>query len=214
MRHYDLADWTDFVRGVASDAKREAMEGHLSTGCDRCQRMAEALQLVVASGASELRHQPPDYAVRSVKAYFALQRPERAPGWNPITLPLTFDSALAPASAGTRASGDRSRQLLFESADFALDVRLERQPGDLQGVVVGQLLKRPADPVANAPAYLVCDGAITSSGFTGEFGGFRMDCPKKGTLDLWLFVSDSERIAVTLNAGGSAPEQSDPEAVQ
>ncbi len=211
MKHYDVTEWTDFVRGVADPARQRAMEDHLATGCGRCGRIATALRRVVEAGANELRHQPPDYAVRSVKAFFGLHRPERAPGWATTTLPLTFDSALAPASAGTRTLEDRSRQLLFESDDFALDVRLQRQSGDREAMVVGQLLKRPAEPVANAPAYLVCDGAIASSGFTGEFGGFRMDCPRQGALDLWLFVSDTERIAVTLDAGDLEPQETDPE---
>ncbi len=213
MKHYDITEWTDFARGVANEARRRAMEDHLAAGCRRCQRLATSLQRVVETGASELRHEPPAYAVRSVKAFFGLQRPKRAPGWASTTLPLTFDSALAPASAGTRGLEDSSRQLLFESEEFALDVRLQRQLGDREAMVVGQLLKRPAEPVANAPAYLVCDGAIAASGFTGEFGGFRMDCPRHGALDLWLFVSDTERIAVTLDADTPEPATTDPEGI-
>lgn len=201
MKHFKITEWTDYVRGLADADRRQAMESHLASGCKRCAELADSLARVAEVGRSESRHQAPDYAVRSIKAFFSLQRPERASGLATITLPRSFDSALAPASAGTRNFGEQGRQLLFESEDFALDVRFERPGSESSGVIVGQLLKRPAEPVANAPAYLVSDGAIAASAFTGDFGGFRLDCPAEGTLDLWLIVSDTERIAVTLEEG-------------
>ena len=43
MKHFELVEWTDFVRGLVEESARVAMERHLASGCRKCRHTAELL---------------------------------------------------------------------------------------------------------------------------------------------------------------------------
>jgi hypothetical protein len=69
-RHFDIPQWTDFVRGVGDAAQRSAMQQHLSTGCARCGEFVATLQRFAPIAASEARYEPPVHAVLRAEAVF------------------------------------------------------------------------------------------------------------------------------------------------
>ena len=69
-RHYDVPEWTDFVRGLGDDAQRAAMQQHLSAGCARCGEFVATLQRFAPIASTETQYEPPEEAVRRAEALF------------------------------------------------------------------------------------------------------------------------------------------------
>src|SRR2546425_712003 len=47
MKHFELAEWTDFVRGLVEKSARLPMEHHLASGCRKCRHTADLLRKLV-----------------------------------------------------------------------------------------------------------------------------------------------------------------------
>ena len=76
MRHYDIADWADSARAVADTGGSADMQSRLDDGCELCQAMVAAFQRVATVAATGAALAPPAGALRSVKAFFAVQHPQ------------------------------------------------------------------------------------------------------------------------------------------
>ena len=100
MRHFDIIEWTDYVRGLAEESDRQEMSAHLESGCASCTRTVDLLQSVVEVARVESELSPPVYAVRAVKNSFRISSPDKQSWLEPIKLALHFDSALVPAPVG------------------------------------------------------------------------------------------------------------------
>lgn len=196
MKHYTLAEWTDFARGLCRQAEAGAMRAHLDGGCRRCQRRVATVRRVLDLARAG-DPAPPGYAVRSAKALFALGRPERRSRWLTLPVTLRFDSAVVSAAAGTRGARAPERHLLYESGRYTLDLLLGGGES-AQAVIAGQLLERPGEPLARVPAYLVDGGSVVTCSVTDEMGGFELRGELADAPELWLLVSDDRRIAVSL----------------
>lgn len=199
MRHFDIADWTDYVRELVDAPARQAMRDHLASGCARCGRTVSALERVANLAREEIRQPVPEYAMRSVKALSALHLPERAPKLVSLALQLAFDSFLEPAPAGTRGAELSSRHLVYYAQNYALDLRLEYEPGSEMLQLGGEILDRRFGPVANVPAFLIADDQIVSRSTSGDLGEFNMKCDSDGSIRLCLVMSDDECIDVSLD---------------
>lgn len=198
MRHFDITRWTDFVRGTLEPGARAPMEKHLETGCGRCGRIVAALERLVAEAAAKVA--PPDYAERSVKAFFALNRPQPESILRKLVLRSTFDSRLEPATVPVRGEAGEARHLRLESEEFLLDLRLEREGRRQTTLVEGQIVRRDGAPMANAPTYLVSDGGVQPRGFTDEIGAFGFELRSGLDAELWLGADEKRLLVVDLPA--------------
>jgi hypothetical protein len=133
MRHYEESRWVDYVRGLADANAHQELKSHLEAGCPECSTTMELFRKVAKAAAHEIEHEPPEYAVHSVKAYFALQQTERQPASvRFLGLKLAFDSLAEPVGAGIRSLGGESRQLVYyanlsgELGDFHLTCSREK----------------------------------------------------------------------------------------
>ena len=200
MAKYKMSDWADYVRGLLSHDEATAMRNHLATAAtSEERRLVGSLERLAAAAQQENRLEPPAYAVRSVEALFRQRSPHRESIVERLRLDLVFDSMMAPAAAGSRSLHDTSRQLLFQSDEYALDVRVA-YPGDRQGsVVVGQLLERAGTPLDHVPAHLVRDGEIAATAFTSEFGSFCIESGVTPPAELRLLVEEGREIVVDLD---------------
>ncbi len=198
MKHFDIADWTDYARDVLQPEQRQAMADHLASGCTRCGRTLAALERVVAVARDEIRQPLPENAMRSVKALSALHLPERAPKLVSLALQLAFDSFLEPAPAGTRGLELSSRHLVYYAQNYALDLRLDYEPGTQTLQLGGEILDRQFGPVANVPTFLIADDDIVSRSTSGDLGEFNMSCDSERSLRLCLVMSEEECIDLSL----------------
>ncbi len=209
MIHYDIQHWTDFVRGLGGASRRSAMSEHIAAGCRRCGELVESLRSVVADAAGE--HEPPDWAVRSVKVMFALQRPLSSVPRR--SAQLTFDSLLAEARVGTRSDQCTSRHLVYNAQDFVLDLRMDYSQSSRELLVVGQVVQRHGIPVPNVPTFLIAGDRLLSRSLTGKLGEFHMECRPKGNLKLCLSISEDELIEVELDRRHSEGDTARPDEV-
>ena len=77
MKHFELAEWTDFVRGLIEKSARLPLEHHLASGCRKCRHTADLLRKLVTAARNDSQVQVPDYALRCARAIFFLQQPEK-----------------------------------------------------------------------------------------------------------------------------------------
>ena len=197
MRHPDISDWTDFVRAIADESERAALQSHLDEGCDPCRALVSTLERVTTTAEIDGAIAPPVGTIRSVKAFFHLQHPETESRWSELLLRRAFDSAIAPAMA-SRASAQTTRQMLFESDDYTLELSLDYTPGEADAVLRGQLLEARGEPRSHTPVFLVGDGEVIGRTISEPHGTFEMSGPLDQSCELWVFPDDDNRIRLSL----------------
>ncbi len=200
MKHYSIGGWADYVRGLVSDSRREAMRRHLESGCRRCAGQVRALERVLMSAAFEAEHLPAERAVRAAKALFQLDRPERRALLPSLALDLAFDSALSPRPAGTRGAEEGGRMLRFESAGYALDLQVTREPEGRRTVLVGDCRRGLGVPMGRIPVFLISGGRLAASALTGRRGELHLEAELGAEVELWLLPEEGKRIAARLPA--------------
>ena len=142
MKHFSDELWADFVRNLAPATTAQAMQEHIEDGCSKCEAVLKSWQSVFRIAQEEGGYSPPEDTVRIAKAQFAAvadvhqSRPVR----------LVFDSNLQPVTAGVRGSIS-ARQLLYETDELYIDLRLEpqREPNRERVCLVGQILDRTSE---------------------------------------------------------------------
>ncbi|MCP4658148.1 MAG: hypothetical protein GY856_22280 [bacterium] len=199
MPRFNIAQWCDFIRGVADPAVEGEMRAHLESGASRARRQVELLGLVASVGRTDLALAIPDYAVRGAKAIGSLRRSHQVPTLTDAILrylpfSITFDSQHQPAPVGTRDIQSTNRQLIFKAEDFTVDVQIEHEADPPATVVVGQLLRchGTTQPVPEVPVFVVSGDRIVGRSLTGRFGEFQAEGLPREALDLCLVVAEKE----------------------
>ena len=142
MKHFSDELWADFVRNLAPATTALAMQKHIEDRCSKCEAVLKSWQSVFRIAQEEGGYSPPQDAVRIAKAQFAtvagVQKGRQAR--------LVFDSNLQPVTAGVRGSIS-ARQLLYETDELYIDLRLEpqREANRERVCLVGQILDRTSE---------------------------------------------------------------------
>ena len=197
MPHPKISDWTDYVRAVADEDDRSAMRSHLDSGCRPCQAVGAGLERVLTTAENDGAVAPPDGAVRSVRAFFDMQRPEAQSRWSELAMRQAFDSALAPMVA-SRSSSLASRQMLFESDDYTLELSVDYTPGEVDAVLRGQIMESHGEPRSHTPVFLVGDGEVIGRAISAQHGTFELSSRLGSRCELWVFPDDENRIRLSL----------------
>ena len=197
MTHFDTSEWADFARGLLTDEETAPMSRHLDSGCQRCAQRLALQRTVVALADADRRLAAPDFAVRQIKGFFALNRPERRSRLAPIQLSLLWDSGLEPVRVGVRGGDSSERQVLFESEHYGLDLRIVPFDGR-DAVVTGLLARRSGAPMGQVPTYLVVGDRVIDQATSDEAGQFELEADLDGPAELWLEVAKGQRIAVAV----------------
>lgn len=185
MAHFDSWQWADFVRGLCDAPTMSAMETHLSSGCDRCQRTADTLRGIVVAAQAEATLAPPDFAVRYAQAVFSLNRP--ASKLRRLVARLVYDSAREPMPAGIRAGELLTRRALFAAGDHQVDLQLDRHPASDTISLVGQVIaRRQASSVSSLPVWLMDRNSVVKKTTCNIFGEFHLEYEPRRNLKLLL----------------------------
>ena len=205
MKHVETGLLVDYSRGLAGEADRAALEAHLASGCQSCKRQASVLGTLATTAGAETDYVPPPNVVRRAKEIFPSRRPkEKREGFRTIMARLIYDSVLDPLPAGVR-SKDRPSQVLYEAADYAVDLHMSREQvsrehGAPRMVVVGQIADRrqPGKWVADMPVVLMSGREVAARGLSNEFGEFHLEYVPRDDLQLQIAVEADKRIEVSL----------------
>src|SRR5689334_15521514 len=142
--HFDLASWTDFVRGHAEPELANAIESHIECACESCRRTAILFRAVADHAVREATVGPPERDVRMAKSLFrTFRKPERE------SFRLHFARLVAfnrPMLAGVRGCAPAASHYIFEDGAAAMDVRIETATTSREVSVVGQVLAIPDTP--------------------------------------------------------------------
>jgi|SRR3989441_12300561 len=202
MKHFELAEWTDFVRGLIEKSARLPLEHHLASGCRKCRHTADLLRKLVIAAHSDSQVQVPDYALRCARAIFLLQQPEKVQILPRIPARLLYDSFREPLPAGLRTQQRLSRQYLYQAGDYSLDVRLENERGSPRVALVGQIQnrKQPGKRLGSVPVQLLSGKQVLAQATSNSLGEFQMEYEPSKHLRLYVPVRQAgKQIEVPLS---------------
>jgi hypothetical protein len=203
MRHYTLEQWVDFARNVVEGSVRERMQSHLDTGCAKCLRELSLWQRFhqVAQRTSE-DHQPSEGALRIARSAFAIQRTAKIGARTPkaAVVELLFDSFRTPVLAGVRSGASHSRQLLYGTATYRIDVRIEPQIDSDKVVLIGQVLNSadPSEKLAEVPVTLWKGRKILAASVTNHQGEFQLESKMDSSFRLMITLPGHREVSLPL----------------
>ncbi len=188
MKHFDIGQWVDMVRGLVTGKDKAEMSAHLSTGCRSCRRTVELLGEVARLGAWEAAHTVPAFALHTARAIFALQQPEKVYFYPRVVARLVYDSFKEPLPAGLRARHRLTRHVLYQAGDYSMDIKMEHQRGTAGVTLVGQIVNRvhPGKLPAVLPVFLASEKKILAQTSSNMFGEFQLTYEPKRRLRLYL----------------------------
>src|SRR6267143_837839 len=202
MKHFELAEWTDFVRGLIEKSARLPLEHHLASGCRKCRHTADLLRKLVIAARSDSQVQVPDYALRCARAIFLLQQPEKVQILPRIAARLLYDSFREPLPAGVRTQQRLSRQALYQAGDYWLDFRLENESGTSRVTLIGQIQhgEHPGKRLEGVPILLVSGKQVLGRAVSNSLGEFQMEYAPTKRLRLYVPMRwAGKRIELPLN---------------
>lgn len=186
VRHFDRSEWADFVRNQGSPEQRQAMISHLQSGCSKCKNIKELLERFAVICKSEASYRVPADVERSVKAFFALNKPLKVSLFQRILGSSLYDSFDDPLPAGLRAGHQINRHVLFQAGDYSVDLRFEHERGSPSMVMVGQIANRrtPEELMAHIPVILFSGTRELTRSLSNSFGEFQLEYTPQANLNL------------------------------
>ncbi|HJZ98783.1 MAG TPA: hypothetical protein VKE70_19880 [Candidatus Solibacter sp.] len=199
MSHFAIDQWVDFTRGITADEERARMSTHLE-GCEECGRLAEFTDKLGRVYSSSAAVEVPEYALRLARAIFPVRASSRPKRGNRIPIELIFDSFLAPAPVGLRATWQTGWQGLYRAGDCSVDLRIEPELQSSRAAVIGQITNHlvPDVDMSNLPVSLRLGNQLVAETVSNRFGEFQMEYEERAQLKLCIHLADSKIIQVPL----------------
>jgi hypothetical protein len=205
MKHYSEEQWVDFARHAIEGSVKELMQAHLDTGCVKCSQELAIWQHFHQVAQRTSREQASEGSLRIVKSAFASQWPAKRPAPQAAIVELLFDSFRTPALAGVRSSAGRSRQLLYGTTTYRIDVRIEPQIDSDKVVLIGQILNsaEPKDRLADVPVSLWKGRKMLAVSTTNHQGEFQIECEMDSSFRLMITLPGQREVSLPLIEPGA-----------
>jgi hypothetical protein len=195
MKHFGIAQWVDFARGVTPETDGIAMREHLATGCLECRQAMDFCDKLARVCLAMAPYRVPEAAVRNARAICPIRLPDRPQRAIRIPIELIYDSFLVPAPAGMRASWQVGWQALYRAGDCSLDLRIEPELQSSRASVIGQISNHtvPEIEMANIPVCLRSGRLVVAETVSNRFGEFQMEYEQQGRLQLCVYLDGGAR---------------------
>ena len=182
-----LEQMVAFVRGQVDPADRERIAGHLATGCAACQKNQSWGNLVSGLLTGDQAADFPDDLIQWSVSQFKVhvRRPESR--WQTWIARLVFDSHMVQPQAQVRTVSvepGASRQLLFRTKDYDVDLRLDPGANPGAGRIVGQILPTGEQPYEASKVRLRRGTSEVDSVQPDDIGTFRFADVADGQYDI------------------------------
>jgi hypothetical protein len=186
MKHYGIAQWVDYTRGLVPAMDGSAMQRHLTQGCSECQELADFCSKIGTICRDMAAIGVPGWVVRNARSIFPVRQPEAPRRVFRIPVELIYDSFLVPAPAGLRATWQVGWQALYRAGDCSLDLRVEPELHSSRAAVIGQISNHvlPGDRMEGIPVYVKSGRVVVAETRSNEFGEFQMEYEQQGRLQL------------------------------
>jgi hypothetical protein len=214
MRHYSKEQWVDFARNTIEGDVRDRMQSHLDTGCAKCSQELAVWQHLHQVAQRTSNDQPSEGSIRIVKSAFASQWPAKQRGPQAAIVELLFDSFRTPVMAGVRSSTGRPRQLLYGTATYRIDVRIEPQIDSEKVVLIGQILNsaEPKERLADLPVSLWKGRKMLAVSTTNHQGEFQIECEMDSSFRLMITLPGQREVSLPLIEPGATLDFDNPQA--
>jgi hypothetical protein len=204
-KHFGNEDWADFANGQVHGERKEAMQRHLTAGCKACSNALALWTRVSETARRESAFQPPDSALRHVRAAFSMLAEKKHR--KAFEVPkLVFDSLWQPAMAGVRSTLSAPRQVLYRAGDFAVEMRIEPEPNSERVNIAGQVSK--ANPqtqgLVKIPVIVSSPKGKLSDTRTNDFGEFQIAVVPSAGLCISFEVEKEREVSIPLESAGIA----------
>lgn len=177
MKHFEITQWVDFVRAVASADEHARMQQHLASGCTACAHTVDLLQrLAQTVVAAESVPEVPAAVLKRAQTIASLRKREKV-GLAQVIATLVYDSFRQPLPAGIRTDRIGSRQLLYEAGDICIDLRIDFEKGGRLISLVGQASSREQSErgLVSLPVILMSGSELLAQTVTNEYGEFQFE---------------------------------------
>jgi hypothetical protein len=189
MKHYGIAQWVDFARGLVTAEDAAAMRKHAST-CQECREMADyCSSLARVCTGMETSDVPAD-VIRRALSVFPVKFQERPKRSFRIPAELIYDSFLVPAPAGLRSNWQVGWQALYHAGDCSLDLRIEPELRSSRAAVIGQISNHvaPDDHMVGIPVCVKAGRLVVAETRSNQFGEFQMEYEQQNRLQLCVYL--------------------------
>ncbi|HTX37945.1 MAG TPA: hypothetical protein VME43_23105 [Bryobacteraceae bacterium] len=195
MKHFGIAQWVDFARGLVPPERRGEMQDHLAGGCAHCQGLMDFCAKLAHACLRISTAVVPDEAVRSARAIFPVRPPQRPRRALRIPVELIYDSFLVPSPAGLRSTWQVGWQGLFHAGDCSVDLRVEPELRSSKASVVGQISNHvlPGTEMSDIPVYLKAGKLVVAETRSNRFGEFQMEYEQQGRLQLCIYLDGGSK---------------------
>ncbi|MDX2032208.1 MAG: carboxypeptidase-like regulatory domain-containing protein [Blastocatellia bacterium] len=181
---------------------------HFAAGCGDCQQRLAWLSEVVAVTAQDDSFVFSEVVIARIVAQFKGRMDgERAP-LRQLVAQLIFDSLFpapfAEAREGLSSPAPASRQMLFRTEEYDIDLRFEKSDGTAGDDLIGQVMAAEQSRTDPGPVLvrLLREGETAAQTRTNARGVFRFSALPPGVYDLRIYVADGEirldRLATTM----------------
>jgi hypothetical protein len=201
MKHYGIAQWVDYTRGLVPAVDGSAMQRHLTDGCSECRELAEFCSKIGNICQDMAAVSVPEWLVRNARSIFPARQPEAPRRVFRIPVELIYDSFLVPAPAGLRATWQVGWQALYRAGDCSLDLRVEPELQSSRAAVIGQISNHvlPGDRMEGIPVSVKSGRVVVAETRSNAFGEFQMEYEQQGRLQLCIDLENgSKRFQVPL----------------
>jgi hypothetical protein len=177
MGHFNLRDWSDYVRGMRSAAESAEMRRHLETGCVRCRADRDVMDRVLSFAARESSMEVSEADVHRVKQLAILHQPKGVSIGAKGICKMLFDSFRQPFAIGVRNAAQSSRQSLYCGGGYCIDIQQSVTAGARSVLLIGQVTFSDGTR-AQAPGAMVMlksGRKILARTVTNDFGEFQLE---------------------------------------
>lgn len=198
MACIELTKLLMYQRGEGSVLERTHISAHLLSNCVSCNQSIDWLQKIESSMATDHSFDFPESVIA-----LAVTRFREWTGTAAATAPirqffakLLFDSFEVSQLADVRSSAGAasSRQMLYRSDGYDIDLRFELSPENNTEQLIGQVLPESWDAteLLQFRVQLLQNGTVVSATHTNARGIFTIVPLTSGTYDLRVSVPDGE----------------------
>ncbi|HWC97581.1 MAG TPA: hypothetical protein VG456_12540 [Candidatus Sulfopaludibacter sp.] len=195
MKHYGIAEWVDFVRGLSKPGEADGMRQHLAAGCAECQGISDFCETLAKVCRGMAPMPVPSQTLQRARSIFLMKFPRPSKRSFRIPIEVIFDSFLVPAPVGLRSSWQVGWQALYHAGDCSLDLRLEPELHTCRAAIIGQVANHqaPEAEMANLPVCLKSGKVVVAETRSNRFGEFQMEYEQQKRLQLYVYLDGGTR---------------------
>lgn len=187
----------DYYEGRADDATVERVRTHLATGCQNCMTALARLERTLkAFREPGLIHAPVEALTRASALFRErFRKPERPS----LLAQLLFDSRATPALTGARGEAETSRQRVYSTDVYDIDLWQEREGENWY--LIGQVMPKQEGLEARPEAVtlLLADGTALTAVFENE--EFHLNNIPAGNYTLRVRLDEAELVLPDVAVG-------------